>query len=218
MNAELVQHRESNGNGMKRIRDVLEHPQIYQAFQTTFGFFNARVVAMRQFLDIRPGQRVIDIGCGPGFITEHLPTGVDYIGFDIDERYIEFAKKRFGAKGQFHCRLFDDDCARQFGSADLVMMNGVMHHLSDEVLLETLQTIGRALSPTGTLFTLDGCYRPGQNRIARWLLDSDRGRFVRDQPTYEKLLRSRFASVETRIIEGVSRLPYTFIFGFSRQP
>lgn len=198
---------------MTGLRDILEHPQIYQAFQTTFGFFNARVFAAKDFLKIQPGQKVLDIGCGPGFIVEHLPVGVEYIGFDIDERYIEYARKRFGHRAQFHCRYFDAECSREFSGADIAMMNGVVHHLSDELAMSTLRTIRFALKPGGLLFTLDGCYRPNQNKIAKYLLDHDRGQFVRSEEQYRGLFLDCFANVETKVFENLSRLPYTFIFG-----
>jgi ubiquinone/menaquinone biosynthesis C-methylase UbiE len=41
-----------------------------------------------------PGEKVLDIGCGPGKILEKLPT-VDYLGFDINHKYVEAAQKRF---------------------------------------------------------------------------------------------------------------------------
>lgn len=194
------------------LRDVLEHPSIYQAFQQGFGFFNARVFAVRDYLEIRPGQKIIDIGCGPGFIVRHLPKGVDYTGFDIDQRYIDFAKQQFGDRGNFHCRYFDDACTAEFGGADLVMMNGVLHHIPDADLTATLASIAKALKPTGTLFTLDGCYRPGQNWLAKYLLDKDRGEYVRTEGEYRRLLEITFPIVATDIFENKSYLPYTFIF------
>jgi hypothetical protein len=38
------------------------------------------------------------------YILRHLPPGIDYVGFDIDQAYIEQARRAFGHLGQFHCR------------------------------------------------------------------------------------------------------------------
>ena len=67
------------------------------------------------------------------------------------------------------------------------MMNGVLHHIADEELRETLANVRDALKSDGILFTLDGCYREGQSRIAKWLLDNDRGEFVRNRDGYDQV-------------------------------
>jgi hypothetical protein len=96
------------------------------------------------------------------------------------------------------------------------MMNGVMHHICDEDLLATLRVIEGALKPGGVLFTLDGCYVPGQPKFAKWLLDNDRGEHVRTPEAYDALLREVFEQVEMHIREDCSRLPYTFAIGVAR--
>ncbi|MEO6091835.1 MAG: class I SAM-dependent methyltransferase [Novosphingobium sp.] len=200
------------------MKHLLAHPSIYQLYQELGGFFGARVSAIRDYLEIRPGARVIDIGCGPGHIVRHLPKGVDYVGLDIDKASIAFARKRFGHRGRFEQRLFDAAAARELGPADVVMMNGVMHHIGDVELAKTLGHVAAALKPGGALFTLDGCYAPGQSRLAKWLLDNDRGVYVRDADGYRRLLRRSFPQAELHIRDDYSRLPYTFAIGVARQP
>jgi SAM-dependent methyltransferase len=199
------------------VRQVLNYPSVYQQFQVAGGFFGARVKAIADYLKITDGQKVIDIGCGPGYIREHLPDNLTYIGFDIDPSYIEHAQKMFGPRGTFLCKYFDADAARHYGGADIVMMNGVMHHIGNEDLVGTLANVRDALKPGGTLFTLDGCYRPGQSRFAKWMLDNDRGRFVRDEQGYRDVLRTAFEQVDLTIREDYARVPYTFVVGVSRK-
>ena len=106
------------------MKSILNNPAIYQSYQEIGGFFAARVTAIRQYLAIKPGARIIDIGCGPGHIISHLPRGIDYVGFDIDPVGIAYAQRHFGALGQFHALPFDSGAARELGGADFVMMNG----------------------------------------------------------------------------------------------
>ena len=199
------------------MKAILNHPALYQAYQNAGGFFGARVKAIADYLTLRSGMRVIDIGCGPGYILRHLPPGIDYTGFDIDQAYIDHARRAFGHLGQFHCRYFDADAAREFAGADVVMMNGVLHHIADEELKATLANVRDVLKRDGVLFTLDGCYRDGQSRIAKWLLDNDRGEFVRDRDGYDRVLTGAFEKVDLTIRDDYSRLPYTFIIGISRK-
>lgn len=199
------------------MKALLRHPALYQAYQNAGGFFGARVRAIADYLSLRPGMRVIDIGCGPGYILRHLPEGIDYTGFDIDEAYIAHATRSFGRLGTFHCRRFDAATAKQFAGADVVMMNGVLHHMGDAELKTTLTDIRDVLKSDGVLFTLDGCYHEGQSRIAKWLLDNDRGEFVRDRNGYDRLLRGVFGQVRLAIRDDYSRVPYTFIIGVSQK-
>ena len=161
--------------------DILSHPALYQAYQNAGGFFGARIKAIADYLTLRPGMRVIDIGCGPGHILRHLPEGIEYTGFDIDEAYIAYARRSFGHLGTFHCRHFDAAAAREFAGADVVMMNGVLHHIADDGLQATLADIRDVLKSDGVLFTLDGCYREGQSPH-RQMAARQRPRRVRPRP------------------------------------
>ena len=193
------------------MKDILNAPSIYHLFQLAGGFFSARVKAISEYLDLRPGQRLIDIGCGPGHILPKLPRGVIYHGFDVDAKYIRFANHHFGHRGKFHCRVFDAVAANEFGPADVVLMNGVLHHLDDETLKETASAIRNSLRPGGFLFALDGVYVPGQNAIAKWFLDNDRGKFVRDEQAYRDLLVPLFDKSEFHIRQDLVRVPYSLI-------
>lgn len=193
--------------------DVLALPQLYHAYQQLGGFFAARLRALEAYLPIEPGMRILDIGCGPGHIVDHLPPGVQYTGIDVDERNIAFARRNFGTKGKFLLGFFDEDLAAELAPLDLIMMNGVMHHIDDQELDRTLRNVKAALSPHGQLFTLDGCFAPGQPRIAKWLLENDRGEHVRSAPAYHKLLSASFDAVDLHVRDDLATWPYTFAIG-----
>lgn len=199
------------------MKALLKHPALYQLYQELGGFFAARVIAIRDYLEIHPGARIIDIGCGPGHIVKYLPAGIEYIGLDIDQPSIDYANAHFGTRGRFHARLFDAHTAAELGSPDIVMMNGVMHHIGDDDLAATLGHVRDSLHAGGTLFTLDGCYAAGQSRLARWLLDNDRGVHVRDAEGYRALLAECFGDVAMHIRDDLSRLPYTFAIGVAQK-
>ena len=197
------------------MKSILQSPAIYQAFQVAGGFFGARVKAIQDYITLSSSMRIIDIGCGPGYIVHHLPEGIDYIGFDISQTYIDYANKMFGKRGKFLCRYFDAAAAHEFAGADLVMMNGVLHHISDRELEATLANVRAALRDDGVLFTLDGCYRDGQSRFAKWMLDNDRGEHVRTEDGYRAILSRTFGDVQMVIREDYARVPYTFVIGLA---
>ena len=194
-----------------RLRSVLAHPLVYQRFQQFGGYFGARLKSLRAFLPIAAGARIADIGCGPGFIVEHLPADISYTGFDTDERYIAYANSRFGTRARFFHLPFDDAAAREHGPFDIAMMNGVLHHLSDAEADPILGAVRRSLRAGGRIFTLDGCYVEGQSAIARFVLEHDRGRHVRTEERYRALLARHFATVEVHVDHRLSWAPYTWI-------
>lgn len=198
------------------MKHALARPAAYQFYQQLGGFFSARVKAISEYLPITPTSRVIDIGCGPGHIVQHLPETIDYVGLDVDADSIAFARRYFRTRGSFEVRRFDADAARELGPADIVMMNGVMHHIPDGELSDTLAIITGALKPGGRLFTLDGAYRAGQSRIDKWLLDNDRGAYVRTADDYRRLVAAHFADVRMHVRTDLSRVPYTFAIGVAR--
>ena len=58
--------------------------------------------------------------------------------------------------------------------------------------------------------TIDPCYVSGQSAIAKFLIDNDRGKYIRDQAGYERLI-SCVGKVRSRIFHDLLRIPYTQI-------
>lgn len=50
---------------------------------------------------VRPGMKVLDVGCGTGYGTSLLSENAEAIGIDISHEAIEFAKKHYGTKAKF---------------------------------------------------------------------------------------------------------------------
>jgi SAM-dependent methyltransferase len=192
------------------MRALLSHPRVYSLFRRLVGRDTARTVYAREHLRLEPGQRVLDLGCGPGDILGFLPA-VRYIGYDISPEYIERARQRFGERGEFHCRAVDESLPVPAGGFDVVIAHGLLHHLDDGGARALFRVARRALKPGGRLVTFDGCYTPDQSALARFILSRDRGKHVRTREAYERLARAEFGDVRSFVRHDLIRIPYTHI-------
>lgn len=199
------------------MKHLLEIADVYHACQIMGGFFNARLKAFRDYLDFSGVHRIFDIGCGPGHIIKHIPERIDYIGFDIDHRYIESANRRFSSRGRFVVRPFDRSAADDYGQPDLILMNGVLHHMDDTYAHNIVQNVAAVLPEHGVFFALDGCYKASQNPISHYLLKDDRGKFVRTAPEYQGLVAATFPQTEVFVRDDLSWIPYTFAITRARK-
>lgn len=120
---------------------------------------------------------VLDIGCGPADIVEYLPK-VDYWGIYISEEYITDAKIRYGQRGRFYSKTLTLDDLKNMPKFDLVIACGVLHHANDQIVNDIFKLAYAALKPGGRFVTIDPCFTPDQNFIARFLISKDRGQNV----------------------------------------
>ena len=99
--------------------------------------------------EARPGERVLDLGCGAGrFVAALRDAGADPVGVEIAEAALERA--RAVAPGA-DLRLLEDDGSipLEHGSVDLVWCSEVLEHVADGAHL--LQEARRVLRPGGRL-------------------------------------------------------------------
>jgi SAM-dependent methyltransferase len=190
------------------LRSVLKAPLLYLLYQSIVGGIRARRICLRDYGKPTPGMVVIDIGCGPGYTAKWLPES-RFFGFDVCRSYIDYATRKFGRHAVFHCDLFSQRSVSMLPKADLVLMMGLLHHLPDEECVSLLRLARSAMKDGGKLLTLDGCYRDGQSRIARYFLDSDRGEYIRTPESYIRIARSVFGEVVPSVRDDLFFIPYT---------
>lgn len=196
---------------MPDLRSILSFPYAFRCYQGLIGAAKARVLYSEQYIKAREHDRILDIGCGTADILDHMPQ-VHYTGFDMNRKYIDYAKKRYGAKGSFFCeRVSGETARRERGVFDIVLANGVLHHLDDEEAVRLFEIAMVSLRKGGRLVTIDGCFEDGQSRIARYILEKDRGGYVRTEAGYRGLAASAFSDMSIAIRHDLYRIPYTFI-------
>lgn len=195
---------------MADLRRVLRYSFVYRALQTVIGGRRARARYIDEHVRPQAGDRILDIGCGPGDILDFLPD-VDYVGVDVNPQYIASAQTHYGSRGRFLCLSVNAFELPEPGTYDLVLVNGVLHHLTDAEVQRVCHLACQALRPDGFFISLDGCYTPGQSRIAKLLLDWDRGQFVRTQEAYEHLIAPYFKQLQSTIEDRYFHIPYTLL-------
>jgi len=110
------------------------------------------------------GARILDVGCGPGWLSEFLARcGYEVTGIDISEDMVEIARERVAAidgpigetaepRAEFHAMPVQDmPWENRF---DAAILFDAMHHFDDEVA--TLEVIRRTLVPGGRIYIREG--------------------------------------------------------------
>jgi cyclopropane fatty-acyl-phospholipid synthase-like methyltransferase len=192
------------------IRPILNRPFFYEFYHRLIGANYRSRVLVSDYIRPQPGDRILDIGCGPGNMVPFLPRG-KYVGVDANQSYIDAARERYGERGEFVCERVSHHSVRELGEFDIVLALGLVHHLEDDEGRDLFRLGYTALRPGGRMITNDGCYTDRQSAAKRYLLSRDRGQFVRTQQEYEDLAHTWFKEVHAHIREDVLRIPYTHL-------
>ncbi len=105
--------------------------------------------------DLRPGARVLDIGCGSGVFTAFLQdTGFDVVGVDISQRAVRYARQRYPGI-RFEAVSVEHGLSFKNEEFDVVWCSEVLEHLFD--VGAALTEINRVL-PLGGKFVLTTLY------------------------------------------------------------
>jgi SAM-dependent methyltransferase len=195
---------------MPSMRDLLSHVPLYVGLQKAVGADKLRYRCL-DAAKLQPGEVVIDVGCGPAYYFERLPQPLTYHGFDTDQKYIEWAREKWGDRGTFHVGVLDREAAQALPAPAALLLLGLLHHLSDEDSSNLLELCAGILSPGGRVVSVDTAFVPGQGRLSRWMSENDRGEFVRDPKGFEALAAPYFGSTITQIVSGTGRIPGAYV-------
>jgi SAM-dependent methyltransferase len=191
------------------IQSLLNFSLFYKMFTFVMGDNTFYPAYIKEYIRPKKGDRILDIGCGPADILKFL-TDVDYVGIDSNAGYIQSAMKKYGGRGSFLCKKIGEDTLSFDSKFNIIMANGVLHHLNDEDALALFKTAKQYLEPKGRMITGDACLVEKQSWVTRLLFSLDRGKFIRTRDGYMKLLPSCFSSRVT-IRYDLTFYPFTFI-------
>jgi SAM-dependent methyltransferase len=209
---ETVTERGQDDRGLKKL---LTFSRLYDFFQNyLLGGKKARRWLAENVWKLKGGETVVDLGCGSGTVLDYMPHDIDYFGVDISENYVRAARQRFSERGKFFLGSVRDFLSQEdqrIRTADMVLCNGLLHHLPDDEAIEVLELSKRILKPNGRLVCLEATYLAHQTRASKWIVSTDRGRCVRSEQEWKDLLGRVFNCYSTWILTGLIRIPYTHI-------
>ena len=154
----------------------------------------------------RPGQRVLDVGCGTGgFLRCLLAAGsVQACGVDISTAALELAADRVPQAELHLAPAWDTGLAD--AAFDLIVFNDVLQHLPETRIAGTIAEFRRVLAPGGALLVrTNGAWRLRSERAdwraydrATLVRTLERGGFRCDRSTYANTLPSLWALARGR--------------------
>ena len=176
-----------------RVRDrLLEHPAVYSTWQAPFAAEKFAPVERR--LRGREIRRVLDVGCGTGTNAARFD-GIDYVGIDINDRYLQIARARF--RGRFMTADLTTADFSSLGTFDTILVNSFLHHVPDADVERILAQLARLLSRQGSVHILE-LVLPERKTLAWLMARLDRGKFPRPLGRWRELFA---AALEPVVIE-----------------
>jgi ubiquinone/menaquinone biosynthesis C-methylase UbiE len=141
-------HPESDGQRSAREYDAIAEPYSAHNAQSPFNAYYERPTMINLLGDVE-GQRVLDVGCGSGQLTEWLVGhGATVTGIDVSPRMLELARQRVGSRA----RLMVADAAAPLSFADdasfdVIVASLVLHYVRDWD--RVFREFRRLLTPVG---------------------------------------------------------------------
>ncbi|WP_416900066.1 MAG: class I SAM-dependent methyltransferase [Minwuia sp.] len=112
-------------------------------YQTNAGFVPVLGMPVVELLDPRPGERILDLGCGDGYLTEKLvQAGCDVVGVDAGADMIRVARE----KG-LNAHVMDGHALDFDAEFDAVFSNAALHWMLQPE--KVVAGVKRALRPGG---------------------------------------------------------------------
>jgi cyclopropane-fatty-acyl-phospholipid synthase len=122
-------------------------------------------------LQLKPGERVVEAGCGWGALALHMARkfGVKVRAFNISKSQLTFARERAANEGLDDLVEFVEADYREIeGRYDVFVSVGMLEHVGQRHYRELGQVIDRCLPPDGRgLIHSIGTDRPG--RLNSWI-------------------------------------------------
>ena len=156
--------------------EIGEIKKIYARYSRIYDYifkrwFYPRQQYVIQSLDIRPGQRVLDVGVGTGFSLALYPSHAHVVGVDLSGKMLREAQKRVQKEQLSHVTLMEMDAghlAFPDSTFDFVIAAFVISVVPDPIRVIT--EIKRVSKPDGRIVIINHfqSQNPLMARLEQW--------------------------------------------------
>lgn len=196
------------------LRSILQYQPIFSLFQKLIAADRIKLLLV-QNAKLKPGFKVLDVGCGFGNLLEFLPKNISYVGIDISQNYINYAKKRYKSRGRFICAdVTKLDLNRE--KFDVIFIGNLFHHLPDNAVEKVLKSLLHLIKKETVVVSADNVYLKNQSFLSRFITSLDRGKYVRNKEGYLDLSKKYFSKVNYKIVTDLINIPINQIFIWMR--
>jgi ubiquinone/menaquinone biosynthesis C-methylase UbiE len=167
------------------VEKISDHPVLFIFIRGILeNDFKAIRATIRQDLKLDGRLRSLDLGCGPGAFSD-LFDGHDYVGVDMNARYIEHARRH--RKGTF---IAGDARRVELPDAgfDQILIFGLLHHLPDADVRAVLAEARRLLVPGGRALVIEDIPAVSKlNLVGHLIHAAENGEHIRPPEEYRRL-------------------------------
>ncbi len=148
---------------------------------------------IEEVVALRPEGVIVDVGGGTAQTRALWPNSWTYISVDPDQRMIEIEDtlqldRRIGSA---------DSLPIPSGTADVVLLQNMSHHLDDQIWMGALSEANRVLQPDGILIFMDAVLSK-KRWISRVFWKLDAGHFPRRSETLQDDISKQFTITQIR--------------------
>lgn len=165
---------------------ILGHPFVYKHIRP-LAVGGIDYTDLFKELEVVHSDRILDVGCGTGDTLRYLKEFQAYLGLDIDETALNYARMTYPGKNIEFSRQNMDETLMQTFRPTVVVLGGILHHLTDQECLNILGLVMKSESVKKTL-TYDCVFLPGEP-INNFFAYLDRGRYCRTKIGYQHLVQ-----------------------------
>ncbi|WP_375742907.1 class I SAM-dependent methyltransferase [Corallococcus interemptor] len=145
---------EDDGGRREEAAVARVYGEIASAYEVLYPSLHRYGDRVERFLAdvMKPGLRVLDVGCGPALHTRGLDASMDVVGLDLAPEMLELAQ-RARPSGTWRVHSYMEPVPEDLGTFDVALVIGCLDFCDD--LPRVLGHLGRVLKPGARmLFTV----------------------------------------------------------------